>query len=230
MSEKRKNLFDRGYKVAKAKDDAIEEKKKSLVGRFFMKPEESKRIIFLDDSPVMIEEHQVWEDGRPKFFTCLKMFDESCPLCKRKHKPSSVGYYSIIDRSEWKDKQGKSHKNERKLFGAKMKALRKLRRLSKECNGLDGVEFKVYRDGSDDPTTGSDFTQIKKHELEYLLSKGLEAEPFDYDVILAPKDESEYEEVDFVEYGKGKNLGSKKSGKNDQDEEVEEDQDDEVDF
>ena len=38
MSEKRKNLFDRGYKVAKEKDDAIEEKKKSFVGLFFMNP------------------------------------------------------------------------------------------------------------------------------------------------------------------------------------------------
>jgi hypothetical protein len=191
-----------------------------------MKPEESKRVIFIDDSPVMVEEHQVWEDGRPKFFTCLKMFEEPCPLCRRKHRPSSVGYYTIIDRSEWKDRQGKSHKNERKLFGAKMKALRKLRRLSKECGGLIGVEFKIYRDGSDDPTTGSDFTMVKKHELEFLLSKGLEAESFDYDLVLAPKSEDEYEEVDFVEYGKGKNEG-KKSVK---EEEVEDNQDDEVDF
>ena len=200
-----KSVFKRGYKVMKKKDEEIEEKKKSNISRFFMKPEEEKTVIFLDDDPLVVEEHQVWEDKRPQYFTCLKMWSEPCPLCKRKHKASTVGYYSVICRTPYEDSKGKVHKNEKMLFGTKVTASRKMRRLSKEHEGLIGVEFKIYRDSKNDPTTGSDFKFIKRYEIDYLISKGLDATPCDYDAVFAPKNIEEYEEVEFTEYGKGKN-------------------------
>lgn len=224
MSEKRKSLFERGYKVAKRKAEEFEEKRKNFVYRFWMPVEGESKIVFLDDDPVIIEEHQLKINGNwNNFFTCLKMFDERCPICKQKDNPSTVGYYTIIDRTVWSDKKGIVHKNERKLFGAKTKTLRKLRRLSNDNNGLVGCEFKVNRDGRDDPSVGSEFTLIKKHDIEFLKSKGLETDAFDYDVILAPKSEDELEDAGLSNEKESDNF-SKKSVK------IEEDQDDDVDF
>ena len=81
-----KALLDRskGYDVFEEKERAAEEKQKSYVNRFWLPGDSNAKIVFLDDNPPIIEEHQLQIDGDWKnWFTCLRMVGEVCPICAR---------------------------------------------------------------------------------------------------------------------------------------------------
>lgn len=181
-----------GYEYYDKKEKEVEERRKSNVFRFWLPPEAETRIIFLDDNPAVIDEHQVKINGDWRnWISCLSMVDEPCPVCEGGDNPSLVAYYTIVDMTEWTDKKGNIHKNEIKLFGAKMETMKKLKRASNKLRemgkpGLSGAMFEVYRTGSDAANTGNDFTYIETLSIEEIKDLNPDAEVIDYAEVLKP--------------------------------------------
>lgn len=183
----------RGYDTFTEKEKEYEERQKNYVNRFWLPQDTSAKIVFLDDNPPIIEEHQVQIDGDWRnWFTCLRMLGEACPICDNlDNKPYTVGFYTVLDMTEWTDKSGKLHKNELKLFPAKFKTLQVLKKLSAKRGSLEGVVFEVHRTTSDAPNTGDIFDYEGKLTKEEILELNPEAKPFDYAEILRPKEVAE---------------------------------------
>lgn len=188
----------RGYDAFSEKEKEIEAKQsRTFINRFWLPSDGTSKIVFLDDNPPIVEEHQIQIDGDWRnWFTCLRMVGESCPICdKLDSKPYTVGFYTVLDTTEWKDKQGRVHKNEIKLFPAKFKTLQVLKRLSAKRGSLDGCMFEVYRSSSDAPNTGDVFDFEKKLSMDEILAMNPEAKPLNYAEILEPKSSSEMLDV-----------------------------------
>lgn len=183
----------RGYDTFKEKEKEIEARQKDYINRLWLPAEGTAKIVFLDDNPPIIEEHQVQIDGDWRnWFTCLRMLGQECPICDGlDNKPSTVGFYTVLDMTEWKDKQGKTHKNELKLFAAKFKTLQVMKRLSSKRGSLEGCVFEVYRSNSDAPNTGDVFDFEGKLSKDEILELNPEAKPYDYSEILKPKEPGE---------------------------------------
>jgi hypothetical protein len=192
-------LFNRGYGEAEKKAKEIEDRQSNNVFRFWMPQDHTTTIIFLDDEPPVYDEHQLQIGGSWKnWFTCKKQFGERCSICEdNKVYPYTAGAYTIIDRSEWTDKKGTVHKDERKLFIAKLDTLKKLKKMSAKRGGLRGCIFEVTRSTSQNsPSTGDMFEfegKLSEEELEKMFAgkEGDGHKPYDYDKILAPKDDDE---------------------------------------
>ncbi|NMA67776.1 MAG: hypothetical protein GX957_16355 [Clostridiaceae bacterium] len=186
-----KDLLERsrGYDTFAEKEKEIEERQKSFVSRFWLPGEANAKIVFLDDNPPIIEEHQLKlnNDWR-NWYTCLRIVGETCPICDElDDKPYTVGFYTIIDTTEWTDKKGETHKNQLKLFAAKFQTLQILKRLSGKRGSLAGCVFDVYRSSKDAANTGDVFDFEGKLDKEDILKLIPEASIFDYSEILAPK-------------------------------------------
>lgn len=183
----------RGYDEFERRERVYEEKQRDYVNRFWLPAEGSTKIIFLDDDPPIIEEHQLKIGGDWKnWFTCLRLVGESCPICDvLEDNPYTIGFYTIIDTAEWTDKRGGVHKNERKLFPAKFKALQMLKRLSQKRGSLAGCCFDVYRSSRDAFNTGDVFDFEGKLEADQIKRLNEDITPFNYAEILAPKTPAE---------------------------------------
>ena len=179
----------RGYDVFAKKEEEYEERQKSFVNRFWLPPEKSTKIVFLDDNPVILDEHQVKIDGRwNNFFTCLRQLGQNCPLCEElDNRPATTGFYTIIDTSEWTDARGNKHVNEKKLFAPKFKTLQMLKRLSKKRGSLQGCVFDVYRTSADAYNVGDVFDYEGKLEEAQIKKLNKDIVPFDYAEILKPQ-------------------------------------------
>lgn len=183
-----------GYTAFEAKEKEYEENKKNFVNRFWLKDGATAKIVFLDDEPPIIEEHQLKIDGDWRnWFTCLRMVGDACPICDKmaKNKPYTAGFYTVIDMTEWTDSKDKTHKNELKLFVAKFKTLQVLRRLSSKRGSLAGCVFEVFRSSSDAPNTGDVFEFERKLSKAEILELNKDAKPFDYATILEPRSAAE---------------------------------------
>lgn len=191
-------LFSRGYAEAEKKAKEIDERKSNSIYRFWMPKGTTTRIVFLDDNPPVYDEHNLQINGSWKnWFTCKKQFGEECSICEGGTYAYTAGAYTILDGSEWTDKKGAVHKDEKKLYIAKMDTLKKLKQISAKRGGLRGCVFEVTRtDGDKSPGTGDMFDFEYKMTEEELVAKYGQKDPklvkaYDYDVVLAPKDDLE---------------------------------------
>jgi hypothetical protein len=209
MVDFRKKLNqNKGYDVFEEKEKKIEKERSNNVYRFWLPPENGAKIVFLDDNPPIIEEHQLKIAGSWKnWFTCLRTVGEACPICDvMNDNPSTVGFYTIIDTSEWKDSRGNVHKNEIKLLPAKYNSLKMLRRYSKKHGGLQNKVFDVYRTNSDAYNIGDvyDFeAELTDNQIKELNE---EAAPVDYAEVLAPKSPAELKEIIQGKSGGGQSF------------------------
>jgi len=179
---------NRGYDAFTEKEKEVEGRQKNYVSRFWLPSDKSTHIVFLDDNPPIIEEHQLKINGDWRnWYTCLRMLGETCPLCEAGDKPYTVGFYTVMDMTEWEDSKGKKHQYELKLFPAKFKTLQVLKRLSAKRESLAGAMFEVYRSSSDAPNTGDVFDYEHKMSKDEILAFNPEAKSFDYSEILKPK-------------------------------------------
>jgi hypothetical protein len=180
----------RGYDAFKNKEAEVEERSKGRAFRFWLKPESGTKIIFLDDNPPILEEHQLKINGDWKnWFTCRRVLPgESCIICDElKDKPSVVGFYTILDLTEYTNAKGEQVKNTVKLFAPKFKALQVLKRLSQKRGGLELCVFDVYRTNSDSFNVGDVFDYEEKTDWETVRKLNPDAKPFNYEELLAPR-------------------------------------------
>ena len=169
-------------KKEEAKAELAKEEKGRL-WRFFLKDGEERRITFIDgdlDGDGMLDilmfyEHTVFHNSRWTPFTCIQE-DEPCPVCESGDRPSLVGVFTIIDHSQYEDKQGKMHKDERRLFVAKRNTIQQLQTLAGKRGGLAGCTFDVSRSGDKAPSVGSLFDFVEKRtkvDLTTLYGSGV---------------------------------------------------------
>jgi len=129
--------------------------------RFFMRSGEEKKVIFLTSNPPVIKEHNIKLNGKwGNTFTCLAQMGQACPLCDSGDRPSDVGFFSIIDRTEFTDKNGVKRADSVKVFPAKYKVLAQLKKFAlkyEKTGGLVGREFEVSRSSDKAPSTGDTF-------------------------------------------------------------------------
>lgn len=191
----------RGYGAVEKKEQESEEKQKSFVNRFYLKAGSEAKIVFLDDNPPVIEEHQLQINGDWRnWFTCKRLLNEPCIICEElKDNPYTVGFYTILDLTEYTiqkgARKGEVIKNSVKLFTPKLKALNLIKRQSQKRGGLELCVFDVYRSSADAFNVGDSFEFETKVTWDEIKQLNADAAPFDYAEILEPKTDGELKRI-----------------------------------
>ena len=168
---------------------------KNKAWRFWMPNDGEGKITFLDgnlnDDGILDQphyyEHQVHMNGSWRnWFVCTSQVEEkSCPICEGGATPSYVCALTVIDHNEWEDRNGKMHKNERRLFIAKADTIKLLTKKAQKHEGLAGCTFEVMRTGDKSANVGSSFDFEGKTTLATLKKKYKDqADPFNYDEVI----------------------------------------------
>jgi len=163
--------------------------------RFWIKEGKEKRITFLDGfldtdgllkGMVSFHEHMMPRTGKKGFdnYPCTQD-TESCPICEEGDTPSLVFAFTIIDHTEWKDKNDKVHKFDKRLYGCKRDTFKRLQIKATKYGGLAGVTFDVTRIGDKSASVGSDYDFLSQNSIEEIAQgTGLKVEdlkPFNYE-------------------------------------------------
>lgn len=179
---------------AMAKEEhRIEQASKSKVFRFWIPNDTDTEITFLDgdlddgilDIPFLYE-HNINMNGKwGNFFICTQD-EEPCPICEGGNNPSYVGLLTVIDHSEYVSKRdGKTYKDNVKLFVAKRETIKQLQKLAAKRDGLRGVRFDVSRTGDKSASVGNIFDFTEKYSEAQLKKMFPEShEPLDYEELL----------------------------------------------
>lgn len=191
MAEEQKSWWDSGWESSM---EGERTGSKSSGVRHWMPKKSETQLLFLTEKPQFV----YWEHN-PKigqtyrnFCTCFRMVGQACPLCDLDVPRYRAAAFSVIDLSEWEDKQGKKHANTRRLFIAKKGVWEKLERQAKrradKGESLRGALYNVAR-GSEDtsPSVGEDFEFEEMVDLkEFQELTKVEVVEFDYPELLAP--------------------------------------------
>lgn len=190
--------YDTGEAAEKKSEQVLEEQErnreensKNRIFRFWMPPSKDDKpdtfLTFVDDLqhpsgyplPFVFNEHQLQINGNWKnWFTCP---GDGCPLCASGDRPSLVAAFTVIDHSEWTDKKGKVHKDELKLYMAKTKVNKILRKMMKKKGSLRGWKCEVTRATGESPSTGDGF------DFEDRITLSDDIQPPDYMELFKPK-------------------------------------------
>ena len=102
---------------------------------------------------------------------------EACPICEEGNTPSLVFAFTIIDHRSWKDKNGKDHQFQKRLFICKRETFKRLQSKAvklmengQAANGLIGVTFDISRIGERSASVGSDFDYVACTPLEQVYA------------------------------------------------------------
>jgi len=182
-----------GEHIERAKREATKKQR-----RFYMKNDTSRDLIFLDDEPFCITEHNpringTWKDN---WFTCRRGMEDDprCPLCMSNVKRYFVGFLTVLDTTGFVGDDGKEIKNLPYLYPLKMESLKLVKQLKREYETLVNAKFTVSRTSGKAPNIGNMFAfkgyvDINSDEFKYtsrLDGKRYSPEPFEYKKILEP--------------------------------------------
>ena len=197
------------YKQGKEGEEAAREEEarrsseSSQIQRFWIKPNTSTRITFLDSDGFFFREHQLnLNNSWLNWFTCLSDFDE-CPLCEAGIPYSYVCAFTILDHSKFTTKKGETVTIRKKLLVVKGTVRSKIMKQKQYRDGdLTFCHYDVQRFGEQDYNTGSDFEflrRLSRDELVEMLPEGAKAEewlkPYDYTKIFEPKSPEELRRI-----------------------------------
>ena len=172
MSEEN-SWFQKGYGGLKEEEERIATKYGPQ--HFWMPVNESKVLVFLDNEPACIHEHNPKMNGSWKnWVTCIRDVYPDDPACCETlgadYQRYYVGYFTVIDCTKWQDKKGNTYQFETKLYGAKLKTLKLLQTKTQEDWGgsMAGKVIKVRRTSDKDASVGNDFTLDREADMEKL--------------------------------------------------------------
>jgi hypothetical protein len=170
--------------------------------RFYLKEDTETKATFIDGtvdggllySAVAFVEHMTPRAGSKGFDNfCCTAETEECPICASGDRPSLVHAFTVIDHTEWKDKDGKLREHQRRLYVCKGDTFKRLQMkvrqpmpgsASTEPMGIAGVTFNIARIGKKSPGVGSDYDFVAKNTLlEIAVGCGMkieEVQPLDY--------------------------------------------------
>jgi len=191
------------------KPDYLNDNEKIRKYRFFVKPGESAKVVFLHSFRFSIWEHQ-YKKGNDfhNYETCLKDIEGECPFCEIKNRPYVIGVSSVLNKYVDKDGNIKFFK---KLICAKGDALDILKRRQNELGDLRGKVFEFYRSNKPKSNAvGTDIQYLKDIDLNSLkpyCPEGIDFEewlkPFDYAEIFKPKPVAELKKILGMDIGVG---------------------------
>jgi hypothetical protein len=191
--------------AAMEKDD-IERQTRFQPFRFWLDRGAETRLTFVDGTiengllvpGVAFQEHMLKKAGSKGFDNiCCTQEQEECPICLDGDRPSLVFAMTIIDHTQWKDKNGKLHEHQKRLFVCKGDTFKLLQMKatkpqpmsqSTEPMGLQYVTFQVARIGEKSPGVGTVFDAVAKTSAETIAKEcGLKLEdvtPLDYNSVI----------------------------------------------
>jgi hypothetical protein len=162
--------YNQGYSGLAKEQERLED----LQGpqRLYIPAEGQKEIVFVDDEPFCIYEHnpKIGSSFR-NWMTCLQGAKDDVVCCKVLGPNSRYycGYLTVVDCTRWQDKKGNWHQYELRLLQAKMRTLKKFERKRADKGTLVGSLFKVTREDDKSPTCGDDFDFQKQGDLDKLF-------------------------------------------------------------
>jgi len=200
----------KGRERSKQEDEAAAQRREqSGIWRFRMGNNEAAKVVFLDNPDFFIHEHTL-KVGPKQFVneTCIKDYDNCAPCDDMSDISSYEVIGTVIDTREYSGKDGKKHKNQKKLFVGKGKARQVLlRRIEQQDDDLTYCVFEMARGSNkNECATGEDLVFLKrftKAQVKRLCPPGEDVdewlEPFDYGEIFKPKTAKELRKL----YGSG---------------------------
>lgn len=175
-------------------EQKAELRRKGNLGRFYLPINATSRVTFLDgnltpdgvlDAPFFHEHNLNLNGSWRNWFICTQD-EEPCPICEGGSSPYYAAALTVIDHSEYTDKNGVVHKDEKRLFVAKRDTIKKLQKIASKRGGLRGCTFEISRVGDKSANTGSDYEFETKLTEAQLQAKypGDKGKPVDYDAYL----------------------------------------------
>jgi hypothetical protein len=171
--DKAKSWYETGYTGIKRETDRIEQM--SGPNRIWIPAAAKKELVFIDDEPACIHEHNPKMNGEWKnWFTCLKpVYPDDIACCEilgKNYPAYYVGFYTVIDCSEWTDKKGNKYQYEVKLFPAKLKTLKRFQLRRQEKGPFAGKLFSVMRVDKESPSCGDEFEVVREVDMAKLFT------------------------------------------------------------
>lgn len=194
----------------------LEYEREKLARKFYITAGKQANITFVDGNlyegileNVFYEHNITPSGGTPgkdtKTYLCIGESEadegKECPLCADGDKPRHVVALTVIDHSEYTDKKGVVHTNQRKLFLATDKTQKKLELEASTRGGLAGAKYIATRSNEAfEPRVGGTFTFLEKFKpAEVTAMYGEDAmTPLDYERVLPIYT---YEELIKLGYG-----------------------------
>ena len=190
MSADSKDIFNRSaYDAAERQAKSREARKAGKTfgaQRFWTPCGIEKHVIFLDDNPPELVEHQVTIDGNWRnWYVCCRKPDHNgfwtvgdCPFCDMKVPKYLMGPYSVVDETGYTTKSGEERKNLKCVLVAKERSLNKFKRLSQRHGGLKGSRFVVARTDDKSVVIGDDWVFVEK--VDEKVFNALDKDPVVY--------------------------------------------------
>jgi len=190
MSVDNMDIFNRSAYDAAEKQAKSREARKSGKGpgpqRFWIPAQTNKHVIFLDDNPIELVEHQLTIDGDWKnWYVCCKRPDNNgywtvgeCPFCDMKIPKYLMGPYTVIDETGYTDRKGEVKKNIKCVLVAKERSLNKFKRLSGRHGGLRANRFECFRTDGKAVVIGDDWAFVDK--VDDKLWETFDTKPVNY--------------------------------------------------
>jgi hypothetical protein len=172
-STEQKSWYDTGYTGIKREQDRIDNT--NTPNRVWIPAGGKRELVFVDDEPVGIHEHNPKINGDWKnWFTCGKEVYSDSACCEllngSGYKPYYIGFYTVIDCSEWVDKKGNKYQYELKLFPAKLKTLKRLEMRRKDRGPFAGKLFSIMRIDGKSAATGDEFEMVRDVDMAKLFT------------------------------------------------------------
>lgn len=171
-TSEQRSWYDTGYAGLKREMDRIDQT--NAPNRVWLPVGGKRELVWIDDEPVCIHEHSPKMNGEWKnWFTCGKdVYDNS--VCCELFNPSGyksyyVGFYTVIDCSEWTDAKGNKHQYEVKLFPAKMKNIKRLEMRREQRGAFAGKLFSIMRLDEKSASTGDEFEVLRDADMAKLF-------------------------------------------------------------
>lgn len=208
------------HKKADAEAEAKKAASENKVNRFWMPQDTEGQITFLDgdvDAEGVLNANSYWEhqlklNGHFRnWFPCTQL-EEVCPICEGGEQAALVTVFTVIDHKPYTDKNGKEHKNQKRLFACKREVYRRLQKLAAKHKGLKGITFDVSRGGDKSPNCGDTFDFAEKRSVVDLAKalgmKSADLAPLDYDELIVYRDAKALRKMGFGAEGGNKAIGS----------------------
>lgn len=188
---------------SEATEEALveQERNKRQPLRFWLRADETKEIVFLDDAGFAFYEHNLKINGRwGNHYTCIRGIDaRGCPLCNHFGSTGAGKRYlvtlrSVIDLTPFDTRDGEHREWSRKVLAAKTRTNKTLERKRKTRGSLIGAKYSVTRTDAKVENCGDDFEFVEEIDLgrfRYMdkhekVEKPIE--PVDYAEVYKPLD------------------------------------------
>lgn len=174
--------------VADQEEKKAEMRSKNNIFRFYLPKDANSSITFLDGNLVdgvldipFYHEHQLNMNGSWKNWFICTQDEEPCPICEGGNNSAYVGIMTVIDHSEYTNKNNMVVKDTLKLFVAKRDTIKLLQKYAVKRGGLRGCTFDVTRTGDKSASVGSAFDFTEKLTEAELTAKYKPAKNGDVD-------------------------------------------------